>query len=190
MTHSRSLMAALVLTLGAAACDAEPFAPADTTLSGDALDLLLADAGQAARAGGSGGVALFDALAAEIPGFGGLFRTGQCAVVAVLTSDADRESALAIVRRMLLPIVGRTCGRSLTIGAQEGQFTYLDLTRYFSAAAPLGAVAGVHTLYIQFSVNRIVVEVASRSVAERVLGRLDELGIPHDAVVIRITGRR
>jgi hypothetical protein len=202
MTRSRYLAIALALALGAAACDSvDPLAPPDAGFAGASRGISLYKAsgdrahGEEPRDREPGDetrtrperVPLFDELAELIPGFGGLYRTAHCAVVVVLTDEADREQALAVVRRKLAPILERPCGDDIRLGAEPGEFTYLELRRWLAAARPLAHMEGVERVRIDFQLNRLVFEVESRPVANAVLERLPELGIPADAVVFRVT---
>lgn len=191
MIRSQYLAVALALAVGGTACDssADPFGPSDSLQTTDGLDVMLATASgtrtdDGSRGGRASGVALFDALAAEIPGFAGLYRTRQCAVVVVLTAEGDRAQALPVVRRMLAPLVTRPCSDGFSLAAQGGEFSYIQLKRYLAAARPVATMRGVDRPRIDFQLNRLVIPVASREIGDAVLARLVELGIPARAVVI------
>jgi hypothetical protein len=214
MIRTRYLATGLALALALTACDSvEPLALApDANMPGDSLEIILAEAsGERSHRDGSspttgadpherpsGGtgddpherparVPLFDELAELIPGFGGLYRTRQCAVVLVLTAEADREEALYITRRKLAPLMERSCPHGYSLTAEAGEFTYLELRRYLSAAArPLMALRGVEAVRIDFQLNRLVIEVVSREVANRVVELLPELGVPVEAVAFQL----
>lgn len=185
-TRKLGLVLALVAAAAAACDSAAPLGPSEALESIDALDDMLASAsGERSQetAEGSRGVSLFDTLAQEVPGFAGLYRTGRCAIVVVLTAEGDRAQALPVVRRLLTPILERSCGDAFTLRTQGGEFTYLELKRYLAAAAPVASMRGVNRPYLDFQLNGLVIPVASREVAEAVMGRLHELGIPRAAVV-------
>lgn len=189
MTRTKLVLITLALALVGAGCDAaDALGPADATMATDSLDVLLSQTSgeTAAQRAGGGGVPLFDALAAEITGFGGLYRRGQCSVVVVLTADADRAEALPIVQRVLTPLVARSCGDRLALHAQEGQYTYRALIGYLQAARPLGTVDGVVAVFIDYQANRLVVRVTRRRLANAIAERLPGLGIPVAAVVFQV----
>lgn len=205
MRATRYLATALTLAVALGACE-EPTAPLAESASGvDELDAAIAaasttdgdgagsrtaatsdgTASRERRGGGSGGHALFQRLAAEIPGFGGLYRAGRCQVVVVLTDLAEAEHAVRVVHAALQPLVARTCQDALVVRAAEGEFTYGELQRFLWNAQPLLRARGVLGLKVDYARNRLVVLVSSREVQARVLEALAELGIPADAVVFQ-----
>jgi hypothetical protein len=180
--RSRSFALALTLPLFAACENAAVTGPG--TMEQDALETVLSSAaltGAAAGERGTGG-SLFDQLAAEIPEFGGLFRAGRCTVGLVLTSLEHDERAVAIVQAALERLLGEACPEGVRVIAQRGEFTYVQLIRWLHAARPLHEIRGVLGVGIDYSVNRLVVTVASRAVAAQVLEALPRLDIPAGAV--------
>src|SRR5262245_46128672 len=84
MTRSRFRAAALILAVGLSACESAQVVAPENSTGDDGLEAVLASVNSADPRGG-GGNALFDRLAAEIPGFGGLYRNAICSVAVVLT---------------------------------------------------------------------------------------------------------
>lgn len=195
MTRTRPWASMLMLGLTLAACsDGGPLELMDIAeFDNDALAVLLAagDAGTAAHdepARGAG-VPLFNRLADQIPGFGGLYRTARCAIVLVLTQPTDVGEAIAIVRATIEPLVERGCPDGVRVAVARGQFTYVELQRFLKATRPLTRADDVFRVSVDYSLNRVVIIVASRAVAARVAGALPGLGVPERAVVFRLGSR-
>ena len=180
MTQSRFRAALLVLALNLGACNSADLSAPDET--SDGLTALLAAAASDANAGGHGGASsLFERLASEIEGFGGLYRTGHCSVAVVLTDLTQTEQAIRIVKAALEP--NRACPDGLRVHAVQGQFTYVELQRYLSASRQLLQLRGVLGAHLDLQQNRLVIVVAARTVVPTVLEALPRVGIPADAVV-------
>jgi hypothetical protein len=180
MTPSRFRAALLAAAIVLSACEStDPTAP----LAGsDGLAALLGGASGEANAGGSGGrTSLFERLASEIEGFGGLYRTAHCSVAVVLTDLTQSEQAIRIVKAALEP--NRACPDGLRVHAVQGQFTYNQLQRYLAASRELMQLRGVLGAHIDVQQNRLVITIAAREVAPTVLEALPRVGIPADAVV-------
>jgi hypothetical protein len=195
MCRPRMFAGTLALAVAIGACaEGGPLEPSMSEFGDDELAAVLAaesgDAGLTSddrRAGH--GVGLFDALAAEIPGFGGLYRTQRCSIVVVLTERDGWEEAVRIVHDAVLPLVGERCASGIRVEAQAGRFTYLELQRYLHAARPLSQVQGVYGVHIDYSLNRLVFVVATREVMRHVLASLPRVGIPADAVTFKAAVR-
>jgi hypothetical protein len=194
MRTPRLLTLTAALGFGLAACDSTPL---ETELdnSADQLGALLAAAsGDPDSRGGGGGSAgtrcgsIFDRLDAQIDGFGGLYRAGQCAVVIVLTDLTHADLAIRIAHAVIEPLVARTCPDGISVGVAQGHFTYSELQRFFAAALPLTRLDGVYWVQIDYSLNALVIAVATHEVAHRVLAALAEMGVPARAVVFRVRG--
>jgi hypothetical protein len=190
MTHSRYLAGILTLALSTTACDvAETLSPdTDAGNGGDAIEAVLATASSVDpnRGGGSNG-SLFDRLAAEIPGFGGLYRTGECAVAVVLTDMAQAEHAIRTVKKALEPLRG--CPNGVRVEAVRGQYTYLELQRFFEAAnRELLQVDGVVSIHVDYQKNKLVITIRAREFAAKVMEAVARLDIPADAVALEVGG--
>jgi hypothetical protein len=190
MTHSRYRAAALALAVVLAACEsANVAAPEFSTASSDGLSSSLAVATSAGPRG-AGGNSLFDRLANEIKGFGGLYRNGHCSVSVVLTDLSESDHAIRIVKAALEP--NRACPDGIRVHAVQGQFTYVELQRYLAAARALipardgSGIRGVLGAHLDLKQNRLVITVASRQVAQAVIEALPRLGIPAEAVVFEL----
>jgi hypothetical protein len=197
MRTPRMPVAALALAIALVACDAAPFETAlddrDAGAAADQLGALLATANvlqPRADGGGtrSGGGSIFDRLAAQIDGFGGLYRNGQCSVVVVLTDAADVDLAIRIVHAVVAPLVQQSCPAGLAVSATRGEFTYHELQRFLAIALPFGEADDVYGVRVDYSINALVITVANADVARRVLDALIELGVPAGAVVFRVRG--
>lgn len=191
MKRTRSWAGMVMLGVTLAACsDGGPLELTDIAeFDNDALAALLSggDDGTAAQddpARGTG-VPLFSRLADQIPGFGGLYRTARCAIALVLTRPTDVDEATAIVRAAIEPRVERVCPDGIRVAVVRGQFTYVELQRFLAATGPLTRAEDVFRVSVDYSLNRVVIIVASRAAAARVASVLPELGVPERAVVFR-----
>ena len=189
MTHSRFGLATLALVMSVAACDVPgPSAP-DAQID-DELTTILASASADPRVASTAGNSLFDRLAAEIPGFGGLYRTGVCSVAVVLTDLTGSGAAVELVKKALNDIAGRSCREGFRVQAVQGKFTYVELQRWLGAADRLLNIRGVQNVHVDYQKNLVVVTVAARSVAAEVIAALPALGIPAEAVAFELGGNR
>jgi hypothetical protein len=187
MTHSRYLAGILTLVLSTTACDAaDTLSPdIDGGNGGDAIEAVLSGASSVDpnRGGGSNG-SLFDRLASEIPGFGGLYRTGTCAVAVVLTDLSQAEHAIRMVKAALEPLRG--CPNGVRVEAVRGQYSYLELQRFFEAAnRELLQVDGVISIHIDIQKN---ITIRAREFAAKVMEAVARLDIPADAVALEVAG--
>jgi hypothetical protein len=171
------------------ACESEPLAFEEAAqLADDALETaVVAAAGSDDLRGAQDGArdrrTVFEQLAAEIPGFGGLYRTERCVVALVLTADADVESAVRIVHAVVEPLVATTCPDGIRVEPVRGQYTYIELRRFLHASRPLNNIPGVLGARIDFRHNSLVILVTSRRAARAVIQALPRVGIPEDAVL-------
>ena len=191
MTHSRYLAGILTLVLSTTACDvAETLSPdSDAGNGGDAIEAVLATASSVdPNRGGSNG-SLFDRLAGEIPGFGGLYRTGICAVAVVLTDMSQADHAIRTVKKALEPLRG--CPDGVRVEAVRGQYTYLELQRFFEAAnRELLQVDGVVSIHVDYQKNKLIITIRAREFAAKVMEAVARLNIPADAVALEVASGR
>jgi hypothetical protein len=208
MTHQRCLILTLLLAIATVACEtSNPLAPASESFSADPLasvfsvasggDPVLTSAtgdpvpvpGTITRADpsprGNGG-SLWERLAKEIPGFGGLYRNGHCAVAVVLVDMSEAEHAIRVVHAVIEPLVVAGCPAGIRVEAVRGQFTYIELNRYHAAARELLHIRGVLGSHIDYKQNRLIIAVRSREVALEVLEALPRVGIPAEAVMFEV----
>ncbi|MCI0434257.1 MAG: hypothetical protein L0271_11565 [Gemmatimonadetes bacterium] len=197
--RARFIAIALMLPLFAA-CDRVETTGVDP--SADGVDAVLPgnvlSSADPRNANGGGGIPLFDRLASQIEGFGGLFRNSQCQVVVVLTNLSVAESAKKIVHDALRSQLGRgSCAEGLKVDAQKGEYTYKQLSAWLAAAGALigkhdrstgitSGIRGVLGTAIDLQANRLVVTIASSEVAAAVLDALPRVGIPAVAVTFQI----
>ena len=190
MTHSRYLLAAFAMALSAAACDSpNPLGPAEA--ANDEITVVLASASSNPRDTQSGN-SLFDRLAKEIPGFGGLYRNGTCSVAVVLTDMSHADQAVRVVKAALEELTKRSCPEGVRVNAVQGKFTYIELQRWQAAGQELLRIRGVLAVKVNYQENSLIVTIAARSVAAAVLEVLPKLGIPSEAVHFELgsTGTR
>lgn len=189
MTRSRYLGMVLLLALGATACDSDRVSGPQLSEAGDdPIAVLLASTEADAVAAGRSGNHLFDRLANEITSFGGLYRDGRCAVAVVLTDMSEADHAVRVVKAALEPL--RACPDGIRVHPVQGVFTYVELVRYQLAARPLLRIDGVRGTKIDYQLNRLVIYVESRLVAQAVIEALPQLGIPVEAVSFHAASTR
>ncbi|HEY8469204.1 MAG TPA: hypothetical protein VIL18_06155 [Longimicrobiales bacterium] len=189
MIRSRVLATALLLATGMAACSSSDVTdPAHGGEYDDELAAVLAAAEATVSADSRDRRPrhpVFDELAAEIPGFGGLYRAARCVVVVVLTEEGDPQHAVRVVSAALEPIARRSCPDGLTVETAPGQFTYIQLQRILAAAQDLLNIRGVVGMKLDYKANKVVILVASRDTVDRVLAALPRVGVPEEAVAFR-----
>ena len=187
MTRSHYL-SVLALAIAVAACDsgATPTEPMPQASEDEVTSVLVSMIGGDPTADSRGGNSLFDRLAEEIPGFGGLYRNGVCSVAVVLTDMSKAELAIEKVKQALEPLV--RCTDGIRVHPVEGQYTYEQLTRWHRIAQPVLRIDGVRAMTINYQQNRIVVHVAARSVAQKVIEVLQTLDVALAAFVFQLTG--
>lgn len=185
MTHSRFRATALMLAVSLGACDsAQTMAPEFSSSSDDGLTAVLASVNSADPRTSGGGNSLFERLANEIPGFGGLYRAAQCSVAVVLTDMSQSDHAIRTVKAALEP--NRGCPNGIRVHPVQGKFTYIELQRYLAASRELLQIRGVLGAVVDFQQNRLVITISAREVAATVLEALPRVGIPSDAVVFQL----
>jgi hypothetical protein len=188
MTRSHSLALALLLGVAVSACDiGDAVAPLIDPPQEDAIASILFSA-NSADPGAPAGTSLFDRLANEIKSFGGLYRNGHCAVAVVLTDMTEADHAIRVVKAALEPL--RACPDGVRVHPVAGNFTYVELQRFNSSAQELLRIDGVRAIQINYQLNKLVVTVSSREVAQKVLAALPALNIPKEAISFQITGGR
>lgn len=188
MTRSRVLATALLLATGLAACSSDVTDPAHGGEYDDELAAVLAAAEATTSAdsrGRSPGHPVFDELAAEIPGFAGLYRTARCVVVVVITAEGDAQHAVRVVSAVLEPIARRACPAGIRVEVARGQFTYIQLQRLLAAAQDLLNIRGVLGMKLDYKANKVVILVASRETVDNVLAALPRVGVPEEAVMFK-----
>jgi hypothetical protein len=192
MMQHRNL-AALAIALMMAACgETSPLGPDAVAVDAELSALITSASAEThgSETRGGAGSNLFDRLAAEIPGFGGLYRNGPCAVAVVLTDMSQADHAKRVVDRAIAPLVRRSCPDGIRVHPVEGQFTYIELQRWLAASRPLLEIRGVNGVAVNYQLNRLVISVAAHAVVPVVLEALERLGIPERAVVFEGGGGR
>lgn len=194
MPAPAAALAAAALAIGLVACNATPAGPGTDDIdqmgaifaaeAGDA-DPRVAGRTRSTRGGGS----VFQRLDALIDGFAGVYRVAQCSVVLVLTDAADVDEAVRIVHAVIEPLVARTCPTGIRVTPERGTYTYSELHRYHAVALPLVGARGVYAAVVSYPLNAVLITVASRETARRVLGSLTDDGVPEGAIAFRIRAR-
>lgn len=130
-------------------------------------------------------------LATAIPGFGGYFydREGSLNVFLKDLGRADqaRQTLADVARR------GRN-GRLRNAGSEivfrEGQFDFIELAKWRDSFTTVAReLEGMHSLNADEGTNRVIIGVQSSEVEQAVRERAKTLGVPDDALDIRIGGQ-
>lgn len=135
--------------------------------------------------GGASGVRA--EMAEELPGFGGFFRDAETGefVVWIRNPTPDRVDA---ARELVRSYLGRP---DLDVTAREADYDYRQLLAWHREVgrALLGPEGPITTGYgIDERRNRLLVNVADTADVASVRDRLSEVGIPAEAVEVRVTG--
>jgi hypothetical protein len=162
-------------------------AAADVPTEGN-VDLAALD-----QPGGDG--SLFNELAKQIPGFGGLWFDRHCNLNVVLTRPGEQS---AVAEDVLAPYLRRyveshRCpDTAATILVHQGEFDWDHLSTWLRLLAPASGFPGVARIGISVPLNRIVVAVDGRPTAHEVLRLADHIGVPAAALkfVLAATDRR
>ena len=104
---------------------------------------------------------------------------------ALLTDMSDADHAIRVVKAALEPL--RACPNGIRVHPVQGEFTYVELVRYHTAARELLRIDGVRGSKIDYQLNRLVIYVASRRVAQAVIEALPAVGIPLRAIVFQLS---
>lgn len=131
----------------------------------------------------------FVELTRQVPGFGGYFFDQNGDLNVYLTDLRDEpaaRAALADVARTRPERSQQPWGRPAEIIVRRGNFDFAQLDGWRGRLAAAASVDGVHLLDTDEAANRIVIGVADEDTRQRVLARIDSLGIPRDAVLVEI----
>jgi hypothetical protein len=75
------------------------------------------------------------------------------------------------------------------VEAVRGQYTYLELQRFFEAAnRELLQVDGVVSIHVDYQKNKLVITIRAREFAAKVMEAVARLDIPADAVALEVGG--
>jgi hypothetical protein len=194
MSTPRTLAVIAALAVAVVACDTLPAGPALDGSGTDQLGQLLSSAAagspglRGATGTGSGGGSVFDRLDAQIDDFAGAYRVAQCSIVLVLTDAANVPEALRIASAIIDPLVTGSCPGGVTIAPQAGTWTYDELHRFHGVALPLVGAGGVYAASVDYALNAVLIVVADRETARRVMALLAAQGVPQGAIVFRVRG--
>lgn len=191
----KSTFGMLLLALVLPACEESSTGPATADAIEEAALAAITDSGgllEDTGPRGGPGPALFDRIAAELPGFGGLYFT-RCDLVVVLTDRSQAPAATSLLHPLLrryLARRGRPCHDEGTIVVQEGQYTWTELSRYLPALRPLLQLRGVGRMGISVPENRIIVQVRTRELVPEVKAQAEQLGVPAGALAVVVMNGR
>jgi hypothetical protein len=121
----------------------------------------------------------------KAPGFGGMFidSAGRLVVYLLDTSrlSAARSAIEAVVGPGRIPDAG--------VRALRGRYVVSQLVAWTRSARALLEMPGVTLVDLDEAKNRVTVGVESESRTQAVKQALSSLGVPREAVVIRVTGQ-
>ncbi|MGH7500598.1 MAG: hypothetical protein ACREL7_02460 [Longimicrobiales bacterium] len=187
MTKKFTIAFALALT--AAGCDTGPTAPdAGAAIATDefaAFDIAATfDAASLDRDVPS----WWETLAAEIPGFAGIYIDRACNIHVMLVDLSQAGKATELLSPVLRRLLNARpdCPNTATILVHQADYTWVQLKTFLAKLRPLSQVRGILRLGISIQQNRIVVVIASRSVHPAAVEAIEALDVPLAAVVFRV----
>lgn len=132
----------------------------------------------------------FVELSGQVPGFGGYFFDEKGDLNVYLTDvkhEPAARAALAGVARSRAERRDRPWSRAAEIVVRRGDFDFAQLDEWRGRLASIAASTGVHLLDTDETANRLFVGAENEKAKERVLARLDAIGVPRNAVVVEVT---
>ncbi|MCG6987470.1 MAG: S1 family peptidase [Gemmatimonadetes bacterium] len=123
----------------------------------------------------------FAAIDQRSPGFGGLYLDASGSPVAWVV-DSTQEAA---VSGLLAPTLAARRLSAQRLSFKKAVYRWTDLLKWKIAAVPILSIAGVETLDIDETQDRLLVEVSSDGGQQLAAERLASLGVPKGAVVYR-----
>jgi len=185
MLNRKSAAAGLMLAavaMTAACSDAAPTEPGAN--DPEAQDLFR---GAAQRSAPQSLDADFARIAAEVPGFGGVFydENGALTVVIAPSGKAVPASAVAQALSRELPMLGARMSAQ-PVRMRQGQFDFLQLSSYRQRAAPVLGLAGVIFTDVDEVRNQVTIGVENADAMAAVKRTLALLQIPSAAAGVEI----
>jgi hypothetical protein len=135
----------------------------------------------------------YAALAAQVPGFGGMFEDPATGHLVVYLQDPGKSEIARLAVRDFLArvdpartaIFPRTDGRPRQVTFRKGDYDFRDLARWRRLVDEQeGDVLTMSD--IDEARNRVLVGVIDEKAGERIGGRLKDLGVPAAAVTVRV----
>jgi len=126
------------------------------------------------------------ALAAEIPGFGGLYLNSSGETVVYLTRSGAEGQARPVVDRWMRRYGPR--GRRVpAVAFRTGAYDFRQLAQWRGAILPdVFGIRGVQSVDLDEAANRLRIGIVSEGAQEPVRGLLSRRGVPEDAALIAV----
>lgn len=131
----------------------------------------------------------FVQLAHQVPGFGGYFFDGNGDLNVFLTDLSKEPAARAVLADAAAHRLQRSqqpWTRPAEIVVRHGDFGFAQLQEWRARFNASAAVAGVQSIDVDETKNRVSIGVTESDAAARVLARLDTLGVPRNAVTVDV----
>lgn len=126
-------------------------------------------------------------VARLVPEFGGMFFADDEQVLEVYLSNPSAER-LAAVEQAIVGVFGPIIPDG-GLRARHGQYGFAELRGWYAAmVGPVLAMSGVVATDIDEAANRVAVHVDEDAAENAIAATVADLGIPADAVAIRVTG--
>lgn len=133
----------------------------------------------------------FSRLAEEIPGFGGIYYAadGRMHVVVArgTTTPAAVRRALSTRAAIGLTVLAKVGASAEQIVVQEGDYDYLELSRWHEQARPVLGMEGVVFTDVDETQNRLRIGVMAAASLDAVRATLANAGVPAEAVAYEVT---
>jgi len=130
-------------------------------------------------------------LAKRVPGFGGLFLDNEGTRLNIYLLD---PSLKAVAVAAITEVLGATQLRDVDLASPEnervhqGQYDYLALIEWNNRMMNVLALPGVSYKGISDADNRLIIGLEDEKARSQVEETLEQLGIPREAVIIKVTG--
>jgi hypothetical protein len=132
----------------------------------------------------------FVGIAQQLPGFGGYYLDGLGDLNVYLTDlsrEPDARALLADVARNRPTRWQQPWALTAEIIVHAGDFDFLQLDDFRTRLGrDIATIPGIQFDDSDESINRVVIGVTSEEARQRVLARLSPLGVPENAVVVKV----
>jgi hypothetical protein len=131
---------------------------------------------------------LFEAVATQVPAFGGMFLSSDQQTLQVYLTDTSPDK-VSSAQRTIVDVFGAAVIPEGGIRALQGQYGFLQLREWYKAmVGSILSTPGVTATDINEATNRLVIGLEKSDVEVVVLGEIARLNIPRDVVVTVVTG--
>lgn len=133
---------------------------------------------------------LFEAVARQVPEFGGMFLSSDQQTLQVYLTNITPDKEAAVQReRAIVAVFGASVIPEGGIRPLQGQYRFLQLREWYSQmVGPILSTPGVTATDISEAVNRLGIGIEKKENEPQIVEVLKRLNIPREAVAIEVTG--